>query len=166
MLDIGMMELFVIGALALIVVGPKDLPSLLRTVGQYVGKARGMARDFQRTMEDAAREADLDDVADVVKSGGRLNKLPFDNQIVDSLKEFQNTVKSETQDAAAAVNAVSSTVAAETEAPAKVEVAVASEPESALANLAKSPIVSVAEKTADTPKTADAPTETKPEKSA
>ena len=67
MLDIGFMEILVIGALALIVVGPKELPGLLRTVGQYAGKARAMAREFQRTMEDAAREADLGDVADVVK---------------------------------------------------------------------------------------------------
>lgn len=59
MLDIGWQELLVIGALALIVVGPKDLPGLLRSVGQWVGKIRGMAREFQRSMNDAAREADV-----------------------------------------------------------------------------------------------------------
>lgn len=100
MLDIGFTELLVIGALALIVVGPKELPGLLRTVGQFAGKARAMARDFQRTMEDAAREADLGDVADVVKKGGKLNKLPFDNQVVNSLKDFERSVKSEVNDAA------------------------------------------------------------------
>ncbi|MEL6792833.1 MAG: twin-arginine translocase TatA/TatE family subunit, partial [Pseudomonadota bacterium] len=42
MLDIGFMEIVVIGAIALIVVGPKELPVLLRTVGKYAGKARGM----------------------------------------------------------------------------------------------------------------------------
>lgn len=68
MFDIGWSELLVIGALALIVVGPKDLPMMLRTLGQYVGKARGMARDFQRTMEDAAREADLHELRDVQRS--------------------------------------------------------------------------------------------------
>lgn len=104
MLDIGMMEIFVIGALALIVVGPKELPGLLRTVGQFAAKARGMAREFQRTMEEAAREADLDDVAKAVKSGGK-NKLPFDNQVVDSLKEFQNSVKGELNEATRAVKA-------------------------------------------------------------
>lgn len=106
MLDIGFMEILVIGALALIVVGPKDLPGLLRSVGQYAGKARGMAREFQRTMEDAAREADLGDVADVVK--GKKNNLPFGNQVVDSLKEFEKTVKTEVTEAArAAENSVS-----------------------------------------------------------
>ena len=103
MLDIGFMEILVIGAIALIVVGPKDLPGLLRTVGQYAGKARGMAREFQRTMEDAAREADLGDVADVVK--GKKNNLPFGNQVVDSLKEFEKTVKTEVTEAANAAEA-------------------------------------------------------------
>ncbi len=100
MLDIGMLELFVIGALALIVVGPKELPGLLRTVGQFAAKARGMAREFQSSMEEAAREADLDGVVKTVKSGG---KLPFDNQIVDTMKEFEKSVKTEINSADAEV---------------------------------------------------------------
>lgn len=100
MLDIGMLEIFVIGALALIVVGPKELPGLLRTVGQFVAKARGMAREFQSSMEEAAREADLDGVVKSVKSG---NKLPFDNQIVDTMKEFEKSVKTEINSADAEV---------------------------------------------------------------
>ena len=106
MLDIGMLELFVIGALALIVVGPKELPGLLRTVGQFVAKARGMAREFQSSMEDAAREADLDGVVKSVKSG---NKLPFDNQIVDTMKEFERSVKTEINSADAEVRKVEAT---------------------------------------------------------
>lgn len=112
MFDIGFMELMVIGALALIVVGPKELPGLLRTVGQYAGKARAMARDFQRTMEDAAREADLGDVADAVKKGGKLNKLPFDNQVVNSIKDFERTVRTEVNDAARAGQAAAAPVTA------------------------------------------------------
>lgn len=118
MLDIGFMELLVIGALALIVVGPKELPGLLRTVGQIVGKARGMAREFQRTMEEAAREADLGDVADAVKKGGKLNKLPFDNQVVNTLKDFERTVKSEVNEAARAGEAGLSDARKSAEAPA------------------------------------------------
>jgi len=102
MLDIGMLELFVIGALALIVVGPKELPGLLRSVGQFAAKARGMAREFQSSMEEAAREADLDGVVKSVKSG---NKLPFDNQIVDTMKEFEKSVKTEINSADAEVRA-------------------------------------------------------------
>ncbi|MEL6235309.1 MAG: Sec-independent protein translocase protein TatB [Pseudomonadota bacterium] len=75
MLDLGWSELLVLGVAALIVVGPKDLPGMFRTVGQYVGKARGMAREFQRNMEDAARQTDLEDVrkaAQSVKDVGRM----------------------------------------------------------------------------------------------
>ncbi|MEC9432785.1 MAG: Sec-independent protein translocase protein TatB [Pseudomonadota bacterium] len=68
MFDIGWSELLIIGALALIVVGPKDLPGMLRTLGQVVAKARRMARDFQRTMEDAADGSDFKDLRDVQKS--------------------------------------------------------------------------------------------------
>jgi sec-independent protein translocase protein TatB len=81
MLDIGWSELMVIGALALIVVGPKDLPKLLRSFGQYVAQMRGMARDFQRSMEDAAREADISDMKemrDAAKQLRDLKKLPFE----------------------------------------------------------------------------------------
>ncbi|MGG7566378.1 Sec-independent protein translocase protein TatB [Rhodovulum sp. DZ06] len=67
MLDIGWSELLVIGGLALIVVPPKDLPGMMRNVGRFVAKARGMAREFQGAMEDAARQADLGDVADLKK---------------------------------------------------------------------------------------------------
>lgn len=67
MFDIGWSELFLIGIVALIVVGPKDLPKLFHALGQFTAKARSMARDFQRAMEQAARDAGVDDVANVAK---------------------------------------------------------------------------------------------------
>lgn len=57
MFDLGWAELLVIGIVALIVVGPKDLPVLFRKVGQFVGKAKGMAREFSTAMNDAADES-------------------------------------------------------------------------------------------------------------
>ncbi len=67
MFDIGWLELIVIGIVALIVVGPKDLPGMFRTVGRFMGKARGMAREFQRSMEEAADEAGLKEAASGLK---------------------------------------------------------------------------------------------------
>ena len=59
---IGFPELLVIAIIALIVVGPKDLPKLLKTLGQYVSKIKSMASEFQGHIEDAARETGVDDL--------------------------------------------------------------------------------------------------------
>jgi sec-independent protein translocase protein TatB len=62
MFDIGWSELVVIGVVALIAIGPKELPGVLRTVGQYMGKVRRMASEFQSQFQDAMREAEMADV--------------------------------------------------------------------------------------------------------
>ena len=62
MLELGLSELFLVGIVALIIVGPKDLPKMFRVVGKYVGRAKEMARDFQRSFEDAARESGFEDI--------------------------------------------------------------------------------------------------------
>jgi sec-independent protein translocase protein TatB len=62
MLDMSWGEIMVIGAVALIVIGPKDLPKALRTVGQMTGKVRRMAAEFQGQFNEAIREAELDEV--------------------------------------------------------------------------------------------------------
>lgn len=67
MLDLGWSELLIIGVVALIVVGPKDLPKMLRTLGQYAGRAKSIAREFQRSMDDAARQADIEELHEVKK---------------------------------------------------------------------------------------------------
>jgi len=59
---LGSTELLMIAIIALIVVGPKDLPKLLRTIGKYVGKIKTMAREFQGHIEDAAKETGVDDL--------------------------------------------------------------------------------------------------------
>ncbi|MFZ5835589.1 MAG: Sec-independent protein translocase protein TatB [Pseudomonadota bacterium] len=60
MLDVGWQELLVIAVVAIIVVGPRELPQLMRTVGRWLGKARRMAREFQYNIEEIGREAELD----------------------------------------------------------------------------------------------------------
>jgi len=60
--EIGATELLVIAAVALIVVGPKDLPILLRKLGQWVAKARGMANEFRASFDEMARQSELDEL--------------------------------------------------------------------------------------------------------
>ena len=62
MFDIGWSELVVIGVVALIAIGPKELPGVLRTVGQWMGKARRMASEFQGQFNEAMREAEMADI--------------------------------------------------------------------------------------------------------
>jgi sec-independent protein translocase protein TatB len=70
MFDFGlsMGELMVIAVIALIVVGPKDLPKMLRTIGRFVTKLRGMAGEFRRHLDSAIREAGIEDVKKEVKN--------------------------------------------------------------------------------------------------
>jgi len=62
MFDIGWSEIAVIVVVALIVIGPKDLPRVLKTVGIWVRKARMLTRDFQNSVDEMIREADMEDV--------------------------------------------------------------------------------------------------------
>ena len=62
MFDMSWGEVMVIGAVALIVIGPKDLPKTLRAVGNMTGKVRRMAAEFQSQFNDAMREAELDEI--------------------------------------------------------------------------------------------------------
>lgn len=89
MFDIGWLELLVIGMVALIVVGPKDLPGMFRTVGQFVGKARGMAREFQRSMEAAADESGFKEAADGMKDAADgMKGLDALGQAQSSMKDY------------------------------------------------------------------------------
>src|SRR3954453_4246701 len=62
MFDIGWSELVVIAVVALIAIGPKELPGVLRMVGQYMGKIRRMASEFQGQFQEAMREAEMADL--------------------------------------------------------------------------------------------------------
>jgi sec-independent protein translocase protein TatB len=73
MFDIGWTEMLVIAIVMIVVVGPKDLPKMLRTFGRTTAKMRGMAADFQKQFNDALKEAELDDVKKSVDSLRSLN---------------------------------------------------------------------------------------------
>ena len=97
---IGGPELLVIAVIAIIVVGPKDLPKLLRTVGQFVSKVRGIAREFQGHMEDAARETGLDDVKDDLNKMTNFTVTDLDKDFSELSKdgdELEQAVKDATK---------------------------------------------------------------------
>jgi len=87
MFDLGWTELMLIGIVALIVVGPKDLPNLFRSVGQFVGKAKGMAREFSRAMEDAADETGVRDIGNTLKAATNPKQMGLD-KLNEAASEF------------------------------------------------------------------------------
>lgn len=89
MFDIGMFELLVIGIVALIVVGPKDLPGMFRTLGRFTGKAKGMAREFKSAMNEAADQAGVKDVAADLKAVTSKKGLGLD-ALDDVATKFEN----------------------------------------------------------------------------
>ena len=95
MFDIGWGELVVIGVIALIVIGPKELPVVLRTAGRYMGKVRRMASEFQGQFQEALREAELHDLkqtAEDLKSSvdQSMNDLAAINPMADTQKEIES----------------------------------------------------------------------------
>ncbi len=91
MFDIAWSEMVLIGAVALVVIGPKDLPKALRTVGQTVARVRRMASEFQGQFNEAMREAELADLKKQVEDvGGSVSSaLNNDFKPIDSIKDFE-----------------------------------------------------------------------------
>ncbi len=91
MFDIGGWELLLLMVIALIVVGPKELPHLMRMVGRWTGRARAMVREFQASFEEMARQAELEeirkDVGDIAGSKDLKELQKKINQSVDQMTE-------------------------------------------------------------------------------
>ena len=87
MFDIGWSELLIIAVIAIIVVGPRDLPRMLRTLGQYTRKMRRMAGEFKSQFNDALEEADLTDIKKDVESLRSIDPL---KDVKDEFSPFKN----------------------------------------------------------------------------
>jgi sec-independent protein translocase protein TatB len=92
MFDISWTEFVLIGVVALIVIGPKELPAVMRTVGQWTRKVRSMAADFQHQFQEAMREAEM---ADLKK---QVDDLAHDVKNYDPLKEVKADVEAAGRD--------------------------------------------------------------------
>jgi sec-independent protein translocase protein TatB len=77
-MDLSWSELLVVGIVALIVIGPKDLPGMFRELGRFTAKVRAMGREFSRAMEQAARETGVKDVADDLRKVGSPKAMGLD----------------------------------------------------------------------------------------
>lgn len=97
MFDIGWTELVVVGVVALIAIGPKELPGVLRMVGQWMGKARRMAGEFQAQFQEAMREAE---VADMKKQFDEVTQaassMASGNVLTSSVKDVEDALKLDT----------------------------------------------------------------------
>ncbi len=89
MFDIGWSEILVVVIITILVVGPKELPGLLRTIGKTIANLRRMAGDFQNQFNDALREAELDDVANSISDMRSLNpRTAVKNAVTKHLGEL------------------------------------------------------------------------------
>jgi sec-independent protein translocase protein TatB len=86
-LDIGWTEFMVIGVVALVVIGPKDLPAALRVAGYWVRKARALSREFHSSVEQMMREVELHEVQQELKKATDFNIETEFQKIVDPVNE-------------------------------------------------------------------------------
>jgi sec-independent protein translocase protein TatB len=98
MFDLGWTEMAVVALIALIVIGPKDLPRVLRTAGKWAGKARAIAREFRVSLDDMVRNAELDDVKKDVASVASYNPKKDLEDAVDPTGELARDLASTTGD--------------------------------------------------------------------
>ncbi len=118
MFDIGWSELVLIGVVALIAIGPKELPGVLRMVGQWMGKARKMAAEFQGQFQEAMREAEM---ADLKKSFDEVKEAATGfNPLTSLQKDVSDALRVDALDKPAETSATSAaeTPATSSEAPA------------------------------------------------
>src|SRR5215470_10215984 len=115
MFDIGWSELVVIAVVALIAIGPKELPGVLRMVGQWMGKARRMAAEFQGQFQEAMREAEMADLkkgfdevreaATGIASGNVMTSLQKDVNDALQIGDIEKPAETKPDDATAASDA-------------------------------------------------------------
>ncbi len=109
MLDIGWPELLIVALVTIIVVGPKELPRVLRTVTQMVRKVRAMANEFQSGIDDLAREAELDDLKKDIErtastdiAGELEHEIDPTGEVAESMREIETSLKEDPRQASRA----------------------------------------------------------------
>ena len=120
MFDIGWSEMAVIALLLLLVIGPRELPTMMRTVGRYVRKARMLTRDFQHSLDEMAREAELDEAKKTIQSAKSMNLERSFEETLDpegEVKAEARALDAEARDAGKASSTTGSSAPAEKPTP-------------------------------------------------
>ena len=99
MFDIGWTELLVIAVVLIVVVGPKDLPPMLRAFGKMTQRARKVAGEFRAQFDEALREADLDEVRQTLTDAQKLNPVNTLREAMNPLRQMGNEIKADLQKA-------------------------------------------------------------------
>jgi sec-independent protein translocase protein TatB len=97
MFDVGWSELLVIAVVALVVIGPKELPATLRTIGKMTARARKVAGEFRAQFDEAMREAELDDVRQTISDAQKLNPVNSLREAMNPLRQMGNEIKADLQ---------------------------------------------------------------------
>lgn len=93
MFDIGWTEMLVIAIVMIVVVGPKDLPKMLRTFGRTTSKLRAMAGDFRKQFDEALKEAELDEVKDLASDMRKLNPAADIRKALNPMQKAADDVR-------------------------------------------------------------------------
>lgn len=93
MFDLGWQEFLMVAMVLMLVVGPKDLPRILRSVSQMMRKAKGMAREFTSSLEEVARQDEFKDMKDILADAKSANFDEMANIIGGDLKQTANDMK-------------------------------------------------------------------------
>ncbi len=88
MLDFGWSQMLLIAGVALVVLGPKELPKVIKTVTEWAGKARSLAREFRSSVDEMMRETELKNLKEEFESGVRKAESEFQNQIQSETAAF------------------------------------------------------------------------------
>jgi sec-independent protein translocase protein TatB len=145
MFDIGWSELLVIGVVLIVVVGPKDLPRMLRTFGRTTTQLRRMAGDFRKQFDEALREAEMEDVRDSVNDLKSLNPASDIRKAMNPMRAVGDEIRS---------SLMAATRAPEPKIPSATEPAAPAEPPIAAAGEAQ-PLANTAAETPSSPVVAE-----------
>lgn len=99
MFDIGWSEMAIIALVALVVIGPKDLPRTMKTVAQWMRKARSLSREFQSGIDEMVREAELEDARKALEATRRANLERTISNAIDPDGEMDKEVRAVEQEA-------------------------------------------------------------------